>query len=280
MPHPYQNARIAFLTQHEKESVVAPVFASHLGATVEAIRHFNTDTLGTFTRDIPRAGSQLEAARKKASLAVELSGGSLGLGSEGALVPGLMGFGSMHLEVLLLLDAQRGVEYVEYVEAPGWHLHGVVSSLSELEDFANKAQFPSHGLVVRPEHENHSKVIKGLRRKDELIRAFMECSALSTKGSVFIENDLRAHQHPTRMKVIEQVAHKLITRVMSLCPACALPGYGRTNPLRGLPCEDCGSPTEQLRAWTWACVKCEHRHIEELSISAGAPARFCGFCNP
>lgn len=268
------------MTQHKKETVVAPVFAAHLGATVEALTQFNTDTLGTFSRDIPRAGTQLEAARKKAALAIELSGGSLGLGSEGALVPGLLGFGSMHLEVMLLLDAERGVEYVEYVEAPGWHLHGTVSSLSELEDFAAKAQFPSHGLVARPEHENHPQMIKGLRQKDELIRAFTACSAQSANGAVFIENDLRAHQHPTRMKVIEQVAQKLVSRLLSLCPACQLPGYGRKHPLRGLPCEDCGSPTEQLRAWTWACVKCEHRHIQDLSTSAGASARFCDFCNP
>lgn len=70
----YSGRRITLLTQHGKERVIAPVLDAVPGCGVERMSGFDTDTLGTFTRDIPRAGTQIEVARRKARIGMELSG--------------------------------------------------------------------------------------------------------------------------------------------------------------------------------------------------------------
>lgn len=74
-----------------KEGVIASVLDTALGCRVERVTGDDTDLLGTFTREIPRAGMQLEAARKKARIGMELSGLSTGLASEGSFGPDPMG---------------------------------------------------------------------------------------------------------------------------------------------------------------------------------------------
>lgn len=99
------------LTQHGKESVIAPVLDAALGCRVERVGGFDTDTLGTFTRNIPRAGSQIEAARRKARIGMELSGLPLGLASEGAFGPDPMAcLLPWNVELLLFIDDERGIE--------------------------------------------------------------------------------------------------------------------------------------------------------------------------
>ena len=83
-PNPYANHRVALLTQHGNEHVIGPVLNAALGCRVERVTGYDTDRLGTFTRDIPRAGTQIEAARKKARISMELAELSLGLASEGS----------------------------------------------------------------------------------------------------------------------------------------------------------------------------------------------------
>ncbi|HSM26634.1 MAG TPA: hypothetical protein VK855_00855, partial [Thioalkalivibrio sp.] len=53
---------LVLLTRHGKERVIAPMLESALGCRVDLVDGFDTDQLGTFTREIPRAGTQLEAA--------------------------------------------------------------------------------------------------------------------------------------------------------------------------------------------------------------------------
>ena len=50
--HPYAGRPIAFLTQHGKEQVVSPILNKALGCQIERVSGFNTDELGTFTRDM------------------------------------------------------------------------------------------------------------------------------------------------------------------------------------------------------------------------------------
>ena len=60
----YRGQSIALLTQHGKERVIAPALEPALGCHVQLVTGYDTDQLGTFTRDKPRPGSQLEAARR------------------------------------------------------------------------------------------------------------------------------------------------------------------------------------------------------------------------
>lgn len=275
----YAGRTVFLLTQHGKEGVVAPAFQERLQARVQVVGDVDTDTLGTFTRDVARFGTQLEAARRKATLA--LSGrGALGLGSEGSVVPGPFGFGSWDIELVLFLDIERDIEVVGRAYEPGLHAHGLVSSLIDLRDLADRAGFPEHGLVMRPDSQDDPRICKGLRSWDALEETFAHLRSISNTGSVFVENDLRAHQHPTRMRVIERATQDLVTRLSTPCPACSGPGFGVAGQRRGLPCEACGAPTEEPLADTLACVSCEHHEDRVLAGPAFADPARCSFCNP
>ena len=104
-PSLYRGQRIAFLTQHGKEHIVAPVLEGCVGCLVERVTGYDTDLLGTFARDIPRAGTQIEAARRKARIGMELSGLRIGLGSEGSFtLDPFAGMAPWNIELLVFVD--------------------------------------------------------------------------------------------------------------------------------------------------------------------------------
>lgn len=278
--HPYRGARMALLTQHGKEAVLGPLVREAFAADLVLVSDFDTDTLGTFTRDVPRAGTQLEAARTKARLASERSGLPLGIGSEGAFTPGPFGFDTYDLELVVLVDRARRIEVVGRAYEPGQHFHTVAAGLQELRDFATRAGFPEHGLVVRPNDEHDPRVWKGLRAWSDLEAAFVEAQALSRAGQVFVESDLRAHQNPSRMAVIARATADLVARLARRCPQCELPGFGRIDAVPGLPCRDCGLPTAVPVADRHGCVRCEHRELQPRGGPETADPGRCDRCNP
>jgi hypothetical protein len=70
--------------------------------------------------------------------------------------------------------------------------------------------------------------------------------------------DMRAHRNPTRMKVLRALSWKLAKRLQRLCPECGVPGFGHTASRRGLPCEDCGTPTHWIDFEVDGCSVCGH----------------------
>lgn len=274
----YAGARVALLTQHGKELVLAPALRHGVGAFVEVAGGFDTDTLGTFTREVPRLQSQLETARKKATLAIDLSGLDIGLGSEGAFVPSPWGIGSWNVEVVMLIDARLGIEVVGTAQGPGRHAHGVARTLEELNDLARRADFPTHGLVVRPDGPEAPGAVKGIRSWTMLRRVFRTARDAASDGAAFVENDLRAHVNPTRMEMIARAGTDLATRLATPCPGCGLPGFGWSESVPGMPCSECGTATDEPRADIHACVRCPHR--DEHPRQGEAPPARCPWCNP
>ena len=130
----------ALLTKHGKESVVAPVFREELQAGLRVVDSFDTDSLGTFTREVPRAGSQLDAARRKAELAIEWTGIPRGLGSEGSFLPGPFGIVCTNIEVLTLLDREADLEIKGVATAPGHQ------AAERFQDFPEFRAFAMHSL--------------------------------------------------------------------------------------------------------------------------------------
>ncbi|QZT35026.1 hypothetical protein HUR95_07295 [Caldalkalibacillus thermarum TA2.A1] len=100
------NNRIGVLaTMHKKEVVMAPLLKKELGVKIIVPERFNTDCFGTFTREIDRAGNQLEAARLKAQKALSITGEALAFASEGAFSPHpVFPFVPYNREIVLLLD--------------------------------------------------------------------------------------------------------------------------------------------------------------------------------
>jgi hypothetical protein len=62
----YQQQTVSFLTMHGKERVIAPVLEQALGCRVFWVGGFDTDTLGSFSRETPRLTSALATCRRKA----------------------------------------------------------------------------------------------------------------------------------------------------------------------------------------------------------------------
>lgn len=277
---PYAGASFALLTKHAKEQAIAPRFAQSLGAQLAVVGDFDTDTLGTFTREIPRFGSQLDAARKKAELAIELSGCPLGLGSEGSFTPGPFGLGSFNLEIITLVDRMRGLEITGAIREPGHQASGTFQSWDALADFAQRMKFPSHALILRPNDENDPRIRKELTDWDKLRDTFDECRDLSDKGAVFVESDLRAHRNPTRMQNIGAACEDLLARMMRFCPACAAPGFGLARLESGLPCAWCGTPTNDWKAEKFRCVSCAHLESRPRRDLTAADPGHCPQCNP
>jgi len=278
---PYAGRRLALLTQHGKEQVIAPVIEPALGCRVERVGGYDTDQLGTFTRDIPRAGIQIEAARKKVRIGMELSGLPLGLASEGSFGPDpFVGMFPWNVEFLVFIDDEAELEIVGIAQGKANHAHLLTGEWAAAEAFARQAEFPAHHLVVRPDGENDPRIQKGITAWAELEAAFTWARAESASGEVFLESDLRAQANPTRMDNIGLAAEDLAKKLLSPCPACSAPGFWLVDRVAGLPCADCGSPTRETRAEVHGCLKCAHREMRERDESRPADPGHCDYCNP
>lgn len=278
---PYSGRSIALLTQHGKEGVIASVLDTALGCRVERVSGFDTDTLGTFTRDISRPGTQREAARRKARIGMELSSLPLGLASEGAFGPDPMtGMFPWNVELLVFIDDERGIEVTGVAQGATNFSHLLTTDWAAAETFAQQAGFPAHHLVVRPEREDDPRMRKGISAWAALEAAFISALAESANGQVFVETDMRGHTNPTRMTNIRLAAEDLAKKLSSLCPGCGTPGFWIVERVAGLPCADCGAPTRETRAEILGCLKCGHRETREQTDRQYAEPGRCDSCNP
>lgn len=276
----YQGRRVALLTQHGKERVVVPILEGALGCRVERVAGYDTDLLGTFTREIPRPGTQLEAARKKARIGMDLAGLDLGLASEGSFGPdphtGMLPWG---VELIVWIDETLGIEVVGVASGKANFSHLLTSDWGSVETFARAAGFPEHGLVVRPQHGDDPRIRKDITAWDGLREAFHWACGEASNGHAFLETDVRAHRNPMRMEMIGQAAQDLAHKLRTLCPLCGVPGFQLAERVFGLPCENCGTPTRQARADIHRCVRCGHQVMLERSEQAASAGR-CDSCNP
>lgn len=279
--HIYFNRTASVLTKHGKELVLRDVLNPRTGLEIKHTDAYDTDLLGTFTLETPRYGSQLDAARKKAQIGMELIGTDLGLANEGAFVADpYTGMLSWNHELVILIDQARQLEITGFYSGPAQNAHAYINHWEELEKFAQTALFPSHQLVIKPTDEYHPQSIKNISNVKQLRDAFEWASAHSSKGIVYVENDLRAFANPTRMEHIRLATIDLANKVNSLCPECKTPGYWIKDIQRGLPCNACGMPTNQEIAKIWGCLKCEHKDTEGMKVLQFANPSLCEHCNP
>ena len=237
-PHPYNGRRAAIATMHGKERVIAPIFSQWFDLRVERAEGVDTDALGTFTGEIERKGSMLEAARAKARLAIGRTGARFGIGSEGAFGPHpIIPVLPSGMELMLLLDAEDGREIVVQRRTRANYASTLVAPSDNLSAFLARVGFPQQGLIVRPEKSEGGFVaVKGIGTPEVLREAIHAMAAQSATGRAFVQTDMRAYLNPTRMRAIKQTAKALALRVARLCPACEAPGFGLVEAVRGLPC--------------------------------------------
>lgn len=277
----YAGQKIALLTQHGKERVIAPTLQPQLGCEVLLVTGYDTDQLGTFSRDTPRQGTQREAARRKARIGMELSGLPIGLASEGSFGPDPMtGMFQWNIELLVLIDDRFNSEIVAVAQGPAQSGHLLTDNWAAVKAFAQEEGFPAHRMVIRPNNQDDPRIQKGIANWKQLRKCFDICLAQSINGKVFIETDLRAFANPTRMQRIQEAAENLLNRLQSPCPVCQHPGFWVVERESGLPCGTCGTPTSIYRAETRECPSCHHRMTSpRLDLAVADPA-YCPRCNP
>lgn len=122
-------------TMHGKEQVIAPIMERELGIRVLVSSAFDTDRFGTFTGEIERVGTQLDAARLKAKRALEGTDKSLVIASEGSFGPHpSYPFIASDLEIVLLLDTHHSLEISGIsLSTETNHGHQSVRSLGEAQ---------------------------------------------------------------------------------------------------------------------------------------------------
>ncbi len=277
----FNNRKLLIATKHQKEKVIAPLFESALGVSCFTSSTFDTDSLGTFSGEILRKDDALTTLRKKCTLAMELNHCDLVIASEGSFGahPSVF-FAQADDELLMLMDAKNELEIVVRELSIETNFNAsVITSEDELESFAQKVKFPSHGLIIKPDEKNFQKIVKGITDLGALKKHFHDIK--NEYGSAYIETDMRANFNPTRMKIIEKAAGKLLKTVMTLCPRCETPGFSVAKAMPGLPCEWCNSPTNSTLSLLYSCKKCDftkeemypHNKTKELPD-------YCNFCNP
>lgn len=279
--HPYSRNRIVLTSKHEKLELIKPAFDQLVGCELYEI-NLDTDQLGTFSGEIERLAPPRETAIQKARLGMNATNSPIGIASEGSVGPDpLIPFIHSNIEHLVLVDDENEIVISEVYRSFEISVATVtVAPGIDINDFLKRADFPKHGLIVRPNNENKTNFIKGISDLGLLLDAIQISSKLSSDGLVVIESDLRAFHSPSRQKNIREVAKLLATRVAQLCPECQIPGWGRVGYVKGVNCSECGLENPNaVRQERLGCAKCDFIQIGKVLAVALDPAQ-CEFCNP
>lgn len=292
----FTNRVAVIATMHHKEQAIAPLIESALGVKTLVPTGFNTDTFGTFTRETKRPADQLETARLKARAALELTGKTLAIASEGSFGPHpQIPFVACNRELVLLYDLEYELEIVgEVLSTETNYQSQTIDSPKDALAFAKSIGFPEHGLVVMcvpstPTARSIAKheagpteaVAKGITAESDLIQAVTLAIERSPMRKAHVETDMRALYNPTRMSAIAQATQDLIANATNLCPNCAYPGFSIARRFPGLPCSLCGAATLLIRSVLYRCQHCQFQQDQPFpeSIQSADPAN-CFYCNP
>jgi hypothetical protein len=285
MQHPrecYAGRHAVLVSMHRKADIIEPVFAAQLGLHITAQTTIDTDQFGSFTGEIPRPDTQYQTAVAKARAGMVHSGYQLGIASEGSFFPHpAIPWLTVNHELVVLVD-----------DIHGWVLEGwatasettaarqQVRTLADVHEFVRRVGFPYQGIVVRYQTNGVVQIHKDIDTIEALCTVVDRAHHANT-SDVWLETDLRAHRNPKRRLVICEAAADLVRNAQRMCIACSAPGMRKIATVPGLPCEWCGTPTDQPSAFVYACVRCDHRvELSHPDAHTAASAEYCGVCNP
>ena len=259
--HPYAGKVVGLATIHAKERAIAAPFRRLLGAKVEVAPGVDTDSLGTFSGEIPRPASQVEVTDMKARMTFEAMDVECSIASEGSYGPIFKTpLKPAGVEILTFVDRKRGTRITETLSThrTNWRMLYFREGEDERVRREMKALgFPEYGVFAM-QNDDWLTVVKNLATMDEVVAAVNRLAAASADGQCLVIPDMRAHRNLLRMKVIRATAYKLARRLAVLCPKCEAPGFGHVHSRRGLPCESCGQPTHWIEHEIDGCSACGH----------------------
>lgn len=277
----FQGRRILIATNHGKEAVISPLLEKELNLKCELVENLQTDSLGTFSGEIDRVSDSLTTLRNKCLLGLKEADCDLVIASEGSFGAHLsLFFVQANEELVMLLDTKNTIEITAKSISITTNFDAKeISNWAELKDFAEKALFPSHGLILRPSKSDYSEIYKGVSDWVALESIFNKLK--KNHAVIYVETDVRAMFNPTRMKNIEQATLKLIEKINSKCPECQCPGFDVTEVISGLPCEWCNRPTESTLTHISTCKKCSYQQENKFPNGKELESpEFCNHCNP
>lgn len=243
----FEGQRCVIATMHGKEQIIQPILENRFGLICELPGGLDTDQFGTFSGEIERRGSQVEAALLKIKQAFEQSDAAFAIASEGSFGPHpQLGFVPADIETIVCSSRSGELQIIatEMSTATNFGSANVTSSV-QLLDFAKISGFPEHGLILKLTGLN-GEIIglkKGIQDQAGLLEEYERLWRQA--GTLVVETDMRAHMNPSRRKVIASVAEKLALKMASGCPACNFPGYEVVTYQPGLPCDTCGQATRR-----------------------------------
>jgi hypothetical protein len=264
---------------HKKDQVIAPIFESALGVSCFTPDVIDTDQFGSFSGEVARTLSPLEAALAKCDLAHQDTGCDLVVANEGSFGPHpTLFFVEADDELMVLRDYKNNLTIGTRLISSATNLNSLeITNINQLRDFANSLGFPTHGIIL--------KAIKpGVIVKDSGSIAELCANALpllAADGKCIAETDMRAMNNPTRMKLIEELTHKLVTKIKSTCPLCKTPGFDVIRVNSGLPCMACKSETSSTRSLVKGCLTCRYEELIEYPHNKREEdPMYCNYCNP
>jgi len=258
--HPYANARIGLATIHAKELAVAPPFRRLLDAEVVVAHGLDTDSLGTFSGEVPRPDALIETCVMKAELVFRALDVDCAMASEGSYGPidrvPLVAGG---IEIMAFIDRKRGLKIIETLgtHRTNWRLSRFKAGDPNVPRVVKSMGFPRYGVFVIS-NTDPDRPVKDLVNMDEVLAAVNREANRSEDGLAIVISDMRANRNPTRMQVLRALSWKLARRLQRLCPRCQAPGFGAIGAQRGLPCEYCGEPTHWIDFEIDGCSACGH----------------------
>ena len=270
------NKRIVVATKHQKERVIYPLFLELYNCTFLSSK-IDTDLLGTFSGEIERTLSPYETAIEKCRLAFKTTDADYAIASEGSFGPHpSLFFVSADEEFILFMSRdEQLIIWAKHISTETNYNQIDTPSTEQLTEFLEKIQFPSHKVLFK----SKTKIEKGIDEINILNELIQECK--HQNESFQIETDMRAHNNPTRMKVIEETTYKLLEKLNSFCPSCNTPGFSVQEIVKGLPCAQCGLKTESTLKHIKICTSCNHN--EDILYPRGIKTQdpmYCAFCNP
>jgi hypothetical protein len=276
----YQNISILLASKHHKEEAIRQPFLESFGAEIKVTNDFDTDVYGTFSGEIKRVGTPYETVVTKALDAMARYNCDYVIANEGSFGPHPYNFFiPADLELMVFIDRVKNITIVESELSTDTNFCQLdITHNQAYSEFLEKIQFGTHGLIVKDiDHDNViAKGIKELPQLQEILNeSFQSCEKIR------LETDMRAMMNPTRMKVINSLAKKLIIRMKSTCVKCGVPGFGKTSVQGRLKCEHCHSETELYEHKVLSCIECEHKVVYRRDDGLTRASQVnCPSCNP
>ena len=129
---------------------------------------------------------------------MDLSALEQGVASEGSFGQDpLMGMFPWNTEIVVLIDASRDLEIIGVAEGKSNLAHLLTTDWDAVKVLAERAKFPDHHLVLRPDGQDDPRIREGIATWAQVHTIFDWALSQPDTGMVFLETDVRAHTNPT-----------------------------------------------------------------------------------